>query len=325
MGTLYGVWNLDFFRFFYSGLCFKTSTLTTISLDLVVAAYPLFLTLILYIMIYARDRRYTLGVPLWKPFQVFTKIFAYTWDFKSSLIDAFSTFFFLLGMKCLAVCADYLYPVLVYQVDSSLHITSEYRLYNDASIPYLGPVHLPYAVLAIAVALVVGVLPTMFLLLYPLKLCQNAMHFFPWSWQIWFHTFMDTIQGCYKDGTEPGTYDMRWYAAVILGTRLVLMMAYIGIPGSLFPVIAAIIIVLSIIIFIISDPYKSRFNHLHAHFVTFILCIACNFVICDILVSSLVSTFTYLLMALFAMLPVLYVSSLILFRTISQLSNFLKK
>ena len=39
--SLYGVWNMDFFRPFYSGLCFETGVLPTLSLDYAIAVYPI--------------------------------------------------------------------------------------------------------------------------------------------------------------------------------------------------------------------------------------------------------------------------------------------
>ena len=117
------------------------------------------------------DRKVYIIVMLWKPIKAFFSLFERNWDFKSSLIDAFSTFFFLLSMKCISACADFLLPVRVYQVVSPLHIHSEYRLYYDASISYFGPRHLPYAILALVVLFIVGLLPTLLLLLFSFKFC----------------------------------------------------------------------------------------------------------------------------------------------------------
>ena len=59
VGTTYGIWNLDFFRYLIPSFCAseQLSTLHVVTLDYVVAFYPLFLTIIAYICIqlYARD------------------------------------------------------------------------------------------------------------------------------------------------------------------------------------------------------------------------------------------------------------------------------
>ena len=46
--SLYGIWNLDFFRPFYSELCLGIGILPTLTLDYVIAVYPLLLILISY-------------------------------------------------------------------------------------------------------------------------------------------------------------------------------------------------------------------------------------------------------------------------------------
>ena len=46
--SLYGIWNLDFFRPFYSDLCLGIGILPTLALDYVIAVYPLLLILFSY-------------------------------------------------------------------------------------------------------------------------------------------------------------------------------------------------------------------------------------------------------------------------------------
>ena len=270
-GTLYGIWNLDFFRFFSADICLQTGSLATVTLDLVVAIYPLFLILITYGMILMYDRKVYVIVMVWRPFKAFFSLFERNWDFKSSLIDAFSTFFFLLSIKCMSACADFLLPVRVYQVVSPLHMHSEYRLYYDASIPYFGIRHLPYAILALVVFFIVGLLPILLLLIHSFKFCQSFFVIFPPTWKIYMHTFVDTIQGFYKDGTETGTHDYRWFAGFIFGARIMFMIMYgVMLNESVFVAVSAILVLFSIV-FIIADPYKANYNHLSSYFVIFIL------------------------------------------------------
>ena len=48
IGSLYGIWNLDFFRTFDLGICLGTDTLQTLSLDIAVGIYPLLLMVLSY-------------------------------------------------------------------------------------------------------------------------------------------------------------------------------------------------------------------------------------------------------------------------------------
>ncbi len=68
--SLYGIWNLDFFRSFDLGICLGTGTLPTLALDIAVGVYPLLLTILSYIMIQLYDRNFLPLVILWKPFKM---------------------------------------------------------------------------------------------------------------------------------------------------------------------------------------------------------------------------------------------------------------
>ena len=88
------------------------------------------------------------------------------------------------------------------------------------------------------------------------------------------HTFVDTIQGFYKDGTETGTRDYRWFAGLIFGVRIIFMIMYGVMLNQCFFVAVSVFLVLFLIVFIIVDPYKANYNHLSSSFVIFILLIA---------------------------------------------------
>ena len=62
MGSFYGIWNLDFFRFYDLGLCLKTDTLATLSLDLAIAIYPLILIAFTYFLIQVYDANFIIVV-----------------------------------------------------------------------------------------------------------------------------------------------------------------------------------------------------------------------------------------------------------------------
>ena len=70
--TFYAIWNLDFFQFFIPSFCISSdmSTLHTLSLDYVVAIYPLLLTVIIYFCIEMYDSRVRVVVCVWSPFQM---------------------------------------------------------------------------------------------------------------------------------------------------------------------------------------------------------------------------------------------------------------
>ena len=71
IGTLYGIWNLDFFRPVYSPFCIhpNMNVLHVIALDYLIAAYPLAVIVVLYTLVELHSRGCKLIVILWKPFR----------------------------------------------------------------------------------------------------------------------------------------------------------------------------------------------------------------------------------------------------------------
>ena len=129
-------------------------------------------------------------------------------------------------------------------------------LYYDGSVEYFGRDHLPYAVLAITVLLVFTVLPILLLCLYPCHWFQRFLNSCHLRNQA-LHTFMDTFQGCYKDGTN-GTRDCRYFAAVYLITRVVV---YLSIGLTLVSLnISVLTIIFTILALLVASfhPYKQK-------------------------------------------------------------------
>ena len=71
---------------------------------------------------------------------------------------------------------------------------------------------IPFALLALAIFILFVLIPILTLAFYPLCLCQRCLSVFPHRWQIALYYFVDAFQGCYKDGTEPGSKDCRWFS-----------------------------------------------------------------------------------------------------------------
>ena len=103
--SICGMWNLDFFRMFYTPFCLhpKLGALQTISLDFLIAVYPLLLILLTYVLLELRDRDCRLLVWMWSPFKrCFSRIQA-EWDLRASLVDGFNSFLKISYMKLLSI------------------------------------------------------------------------------------------------------------------------------------------------------------------------------------------------------------------------------
>ena len=257
--SLYGIWNLDFFRPFYSDICLGIGLLPTLALDYAIAMYPLFLMAITYLLVNLYDKNYRIIVIMWRPFKVLLSLFKKKLNIRTSLIDSFATFFLLSNVKFLSVTFDLLAPALLYHLhqDSSNHTIV---LYYSGDMEYFGNEHLPYSILAIVVFLVFVALPLSLLALYPFTFFQKLLNYIPIRWHI-LHTFMDSFTGCYKDGTEPGTRDCRWFAAVFFVVRFLGFLIYGFTKTSAFFPFGSTLIMLLILLIINIQPFKSHVAH----------------------------------------------------------------
>ena len=260
MASFYGIWNLDFFRSLDFGICLGTDTLQTLALDLIVAVYPLLLMVMFYILLELYDRNFRLIVIIWKPFRRLFGLFRENWDLRTSLIDAFATTFLLTNVKFQGVSFDLLTPVIVYHLNTTGNWATSLRLFYDATIPYFGSRHLPYAIMALTILLLFAILPVLLLVLYPFRCFQKLLNLFPVRWYI-LHTFLDTFYGSYKDGTQPGTRDCRWFASLFILSRFCLIFVCAFAKTEVYFPFAAAILSLVALFFIIFQPFKDDVSH----------------------------------------------------------------
>lgn len=260
MGNIYGIWNMDFFRFINYNICLGTDTLQTLALDTVVGVYPLLLILLSYALVTMYDQNYRLLIYIWRPFKIVFSRFHKKWDIKTSLIDAFAALFFLSNVKLVSLSADLLTPVMVYQIDSTGNVTYSWRLFYDATLPYFGERHYKYGILAITVLVIDVLLPLLLLNLYPFHCFQKLLNLFPFRWYI-LHTFMDSFQGCYKDGTGQKSSDCRWFSSLFLVIHVSFFVAGGATQGSMFFAFAAIIEITAATLLIIVAPFKHNLKY----------------------------------------------------------------
>ena len=258
-GDLYisflGIWNLDFFRLLYHPFCLhpNASTLQVLSLDYIIAAYPLALIILTYTLVRLHYHNCTLVVWLWRPFISCFARCRRQWDIQNSLVDAFATFLILSYVKFLSVSFDILMPTIIW--DSQLRRQGIF-LYNDGTVEYLGRTHLPYAILAISVLLVFTLLPILLLCLYPCRCFQRFLNRFNVNSQV-LHTFMDTFQGRFKDGTN-GTRDCRYFASLYPITRIATHLGFT--LAIVFANISILVAMLLTVVMLLSlfHPYKKH-------------------------------------------------------------------
>jgi len=261
--AFYGIWNLDFFRLFDHKICFKMSPLGVLSLDYLIVIYPFLLILLTYLTTVCFSDPIHLFRCCRKPACVHELECLKNWNLNNSILNAFVTFTILSCMKAFSVSIDLLIPVTIYDIHQNKSRTA---LFYDPSIPYFSEEHLPYAVVGIFAIMLFIVFPAILLIVYPFKNFQHCLNLLPSKWQLVIRLVLDSAQGCYKNGTELGSGDWRWYASVPYLLRLALLtLLPLSIDFAALPALLVISLVLFILLNIIMEPFKKNFRHLGTH------------------------------------------------------------
>lgn len=315
--TPHRVWNLEpgFLRYVLPPFCIGSpikSSLHVLSLEYIVAIYPLVLISTTYVCIELHDRDCRILVHLSGPLRWCTAHFRRNYNPKESIIHAFSAFLLLSYSKIVFVCFTLLSPTVVYSNSGSKPFLAAY---SDASIPFFGSEHLPFALLAIFVLLTFVALPLLVLLLYPTRLLQRLLACCGMRWYA-LRAFADDFQGFYKGGIN-GTCDYRYFAGLYLIFRIVWISSslingtsYTWLIRVLFPITASLL-------FALMRPYKKRcFNILDS--VTFALLALIQFwIMYDKFVGNVFLQIAYAL----GVLPLVYITILMGYKILVKIRH----
>ena len=263
-GTIYGIWNLDFFRYLIPPFCAtdRISPLQVVALEYTVAFYPLLLTVIAYICVQLHARDCRVMACLWR---VFCKCFSSCrqrwgrqWDPVASIVHTFAAFLLLSYSKILFVSLQLLSYTQLY-IPTGGVLDPPRRVYHDPLLEWFGSKHLPFAFLAIFILCIFVLFPALVLLLYPTKPFQKCLGCSGRRW-LALHAFADVFQGCYKNGTS-GTRDCRYFAGLYLVLRIVLLLAmYSGSVFGMYDEMASIVcLIIAALVFLLFRPYKDNF------------------------------------------------------------------
>ena len=246
--------------------CFSTkmSSLAVISLQYIYVLYPLLLVFITWLCIELHARDFRLVVYLWKPFHRCFATVRRNWSANDSVIHAYTTVFFL-SFVCLTYTSfQLLDTTYVYNINGK---SVRKVLVHEPSIVGFSPQHLPYAIPAILLLFFLGVCPTLFLCLYPIRVFRKCLYRYTTPrFQLSVNFFIETFQNCYKDGLN-GTYDFRFLSSVPFFLFLIFVLLS-TIPGTtkfnshiyLAGCISLVFIILGIIISYVR-PFKSLYNN----------------------------------------------------------------
>ena len=188
-----------------------------------------------------------------------------TWAPNTSIIQAFSSLFFLSYAKL-----DYIMwqPYKCTTVWNTKDQLMSRLVYIDPTVAFMSKKHICIVLFSLFVGIFLYFTPLFLLILYPTSLYRKVSHkIIKAKWRITIKTYVETFQGCYKDGTD-GTLDYR----AICGYQLVVVpfvLALQIVSSSVLP--AAFIAVISIALFYrfhflcsLLQLYKSRIANVSA-------------------------------------------------------------
>ena len=251
--TIYGLWNLDFFRDIYKPTCISPSITITQSyaIEGAIGLYPLVLLVALYSFVTLRDRGCRVIVKIWKPFNFLLSCFQNKLNLRVSLINTFATFFLLSYMKIGFAGFYILTPTQVWRPDG----THKFVMFFNPSQDYFHSSHIGYVIITMLLVVVVLIIPIILLFLYPCRCFHKCLNHFHLR-LLPLHAFVDAFQGCYKDGTN-GTRDCRYFAGLQLVLRLFFPFLFLFTTGTMFSLLMfALVLGAYITLFVLVQPYK---------------------------------------------------------------------
>lgn len=214
---LYGIWNLDFFRYILPPFC-VSSNLQLIHialLDYISIITPFFLIFLSWICIELHGRNCQPLVCLWKPFHKCLITIRRVWNGKADIIDVFATFLLLSYSKVVYQSYTFLDCTSVCSNAEKGH--SKRVMMMNIDVPCWSTQHLFYVIPTLIVVFFLNVLPILLLLCYPIKTFRRCLTKCKVN-GLFLVTFIERFQGCYKDGLDGGS-DLRSFSAFYLLLR----------------------------------------------------------------------------------------------------------
>ena len=252
--ALYSIWNLKFFEPFTTHFCLhpSLSALQILTLDYLVALYPMILVFLTYFVVYWHGRSQVV-VCLCRPLYTCLHRFRKEWDVGNSLIEALATLILLSYVLVMSISCE----ILSFTTYYYMNITESRRLvYTDPSVEYFSTEHAPYVILAIIMLFAFNILPLLLLCIYPCRCFQKILSHFRLHPRI-LHTLMDAFRGSYK--LRPN-WLQSFSAIYLMATLTSILMFYATKTLFYYTAMLYILVILLLLVPLIA-PYKNKWHN----------------------------------------------------------------
>ena len=132
-------------------------------------------------------------------------------------------------------------------------------MYYDATVECHTREYFTFAAIAGCVSLLFIILPTVILILYPMRLFRKFISCCGFRRWHALHIFVESFQGQYKDGSN-GTFDFRKFSASFLILRILILTSFLPNTVSVWPSsgLRCAFYISALFFYCITRPYKSN-------------------------------------------------------------------
>ena len=220
--ALYGIWNLDFFKYTLPPFCLSSHLQQThvALLGYISVVYPLCLIIITSVCVELHGRNLVPIVRLWRPLHKYFVKLRKEWDVKSDMIDVFATFMLLSCSINVSICVTHTLSGC-YKADSeSGDVSIAFVAGNDLTSPCGSVQHLAF-VLPTSLVLCSVLLLVLLLILYPFKWFRECCCFSRCGFLnlTSVNIFVEKFHSCYRNGLDGGR-DMRSFSGLYFVLRV---------------------------------------------------------------------------------------------------------
>ena len=220
--TLNSIWSFDPLFYVSPALCISPNMeeIYIPFIDILATLYPFSLLLLTYVAIelHARDCRPV--VVLWRPLHKIYVRLRRSWDPAVSLIQAFATLFFISYAKLL--CLIFV-PLLQSNFMNNRGQVLTKVTFIDPTVTVFSQKHLYVISFCSGILFFIIMPPIILLIVYPTRLFEKVKSCLSQRQNLSLFTFVDTFQGCYKNGTN-GTHDYRVVSGWLLASFTLLLL-----------------------------------------------------------------------------------------------------